>query len=144
MAETPSPPPLLVRLLARWWYVWGLNLCYRGNRTAERAYYESGVRSFTRALDLWPTMAHVYYRRGLICGRELGNYAAAFADLYRATELCPEWAEPYLQRGLFYRFQGNPTEAIANLQRFLELSDYSDWREEAEHQIAQIRAELGA
>lgn len=130
------------RLLARWWYAWGQSLCHMGHRTAERSFYESGVRSFTRAARLWPTFAEAYYRSGLIRGRELNEYAMAVADLSTASALLPDWPDPYLQRGLFHRFNGAPAAALADLQRYLELGSDAYWRGEAERHIGVLRAEV--
>ncbi|MBC8077720.1 MAG: hypothetical protein H7Y32_16710 [Chloroflexales bacterium] len=145
MTRDDAPTASLWRRgLAYWWYVWGLSLCYSANRTSERGLYEAGVRSFARAAHLWPTMARAYYRRGLIRGRELGEYRAALADLTVTTELDPEWPEPYLQRGLFQRFQGDNAGALADLERYLALGGDQYWRGEAQRQVEQIYAERGA
>ncbi len=133
--------PFWRRALAQWWYLWGLSLCHAGHRTVDRSYYEGGVRSFQRAIRLWPTFARAYYRSGLIRGRELGLYTAAVIELGRAITLQPEWPEPYLQRGLFHRFNGNPAAAINDLQRYLELGGDGYWRGEAERQLAQLHRE---
>ncbi|MCG8347504.1 MAG: hypothetical protein MI924_06955 [Chloroflexales bacterium] len=130
------------KLLARFWYVWGLSLCYNGHRMAERALYENGVRAFARAARLWPSYARAYYRSGLIRGRELGQYSAALSDLAQAIALQPDWPDPYLQRGLFHRFNGAPSAAIADLQRYIDLGGEGYWRGEAERQISMLRAEI--
>lgn len=137
-----DPPQLWERLRARWWYIWGLSLCYRGNRAHEQSYYRAGVESFGRALRIWPGYAPAHYRRGLIRGRELAEHRAAIADLSRASELRPDWADPYLQRGLFQRFHGDPRAAIADLERYVALADAGYWRDEAMRQIELIRGEL--
>lgn len=131
------------RALAYWWYAWGLSWCYWGIRGASQPFFRAGIRAFDRALRLWPGFAQVYYRRGLIRGRELSDQPGALADLARAIELAPGWAEPYLQRGLFERFHGDQRAAMADLERYLELGRDPFWRGEAERQIAMIRAELG-
>jgi tetratricopeptide (TPR) repeat protein len=133
---------LLQRLRARLWYAWGLSLCYTGHRTAERSFYEAGVGAFKRAAALWPGFAQAHYRSGIIKGREMGHYRAAIIDLDRATSLSPEWPEPYLQRGLFHRFHGEPPEAIAELERYVALAGAGYWRDEARRQIDMLRAEL--
>lgn len=138
----PTTTSLLVRLRARFWYAWGLSLCYSGHRTAERSYYESGVGAFKRAIGLWPEFAQAHYRSGIIKGREMGHYRAAIIDLDRATNLSPDWPEPYLQRGLFHRFNNSPDEAISELERFIELGGSGFWRGEAERQLMLIRADI--
>jgi tetratricopeptide (TPR) repeat protein len=140
MARHPRPA-LGTRLLARWHYAWGLSLCLAGHRLAERSYYAAGVTAFTRALQAWPTFAPAYYRLGLIRGRELGEYAAAIADLVQAGALQPEWPEPYLQRGLFHRFNQQPAAALIDLRRYTELAPPGFWRDEAARQIALITHE---
>lgn len=137
MAEQ-SRPALIIRLLARWHYAWGLSLCLAGHRMADRSFYTAGVAAFSRATQIWPTFAPAFYRRGLIRGRELGEYRAAIVDLEQAGALEPEWPEPYLQRGLFHRFNQQPAAALADLRRYTELAPPGFWRDEAERQIALI------
>ena len=138
----PDDIALWRRALAYWWYAWGLSWCYWGIRTAEQTFFRAGIRSFDRAIRIWPEFAGAFYRRGLIRGRELGQHQPGIDDLSRAIGLYPDWAEPYLQRGLFQRFHGDPHAAIADLQRYLELGGEREWRGEAERQIAMVRAEL--
>jgi tetratricopeptide (TPR) repeat protein len=130
------------RALAYWWYMWGLSWCYWGIRTAEQWFFRGGIRAFDRAIRVWPGFAGGFYRRGLIRGRELSQHQQAIDDLTKAIELDPEWPEPYLQRGLFQRFHGDPRAAIEDLQRFLELGGDREWHSEAERQIAMLRADL--
>lgn len=144
MTNPPDGVPQWRRALAYWWYAWGLSWCYWGIRSASQSFFRAGIRSFDRALRQWPGFTLVYYRRGLIRGRELSDYAGAIGDLTRAIELAPAWADPYLQRGLFERFHGNQLAALADLTRYLSLDGGTAWRAEAERQIAQIRAELAA
>jgi hypothetical protein len=59
-----------------------------------------------------------------------------------ASELRPNWADPYLQRGLFHRFHGHPQDAIADLERYISLADAGYWRDEAQRQLAMLRADL--
>lgn len=143
MSEQPGVPTPLRRALAYWWYAWGLSWCYWGIRGANQSFFRAGIRAFDRALRLWPGFAKGYYRRGLIRGRELGDHAAAIADMTRASELAPAWDAPYLQRGLFERFHGDQRAALADLGHYLTLARDPLWRGEAERQIAMIRAELG-
>lgn len=97
--------------------------------------------AYSRAIALWPTFSGAYFQRGIIRERELNQRAAGLRDLSQAIVLSPEWPEPYLRRGLIRRFHGNPHDAIADLERYLELTGDSSWRDEAERQIAALRAE---
>ena len=130
------------RALAYWCYAWGLSWCAWGIRTASPALFRAGIRSFDRALRLWPAFARGYYRRGLIRGRELNEHAAGIADMGRAIAIDPQWPAPYLQRGLFERFHGDLRAALADLQQYVAISDDPFWRGEAERQIAMIQADL--
>lgn len=141
--ETEPEIALWRRALAYWWYMWGLSLCYWGIRTAEQSFYRGGIRAFDRAIRAWPRFAGGFYRRGLIRGRELSEHDQAIADLTRAIELYPDWPDPYLQRGLFQRFHGDPRAAIADLQRYLDLGGDPAWRGEAQRQLAALLADLG-
>jgi tetratricopeptide (TPR) repeat protein len=142
MASNQQEIAPLRRWLSYGWYIWGQSCCYWGIRTAEQALFRFGIASFDRAIRIWPDFTAAFYRRGLIRGRELGQYREAIRDLTRAAELEPAWPDPYLQRGLFHRFHGDPHAAIADLQQFLALGGELYWRIEAERQIAQLRAEL--
>ncbi|NTW00553.1 MAG: hypothetical protein HGA19_04505 [Oscillochloris sp.] len=137
-----TPLSLWSRIHARWWYLWGLSLCYSGNRSHDQSFYRAGVDSFSRALQIWPAYAAAHYRRGLIRGRELGEHPAAIVDLTRASELLPEWAEPYLQRGLFQRFHGDPHVAMIDLEHYVALAEPGYWLDEAKRQILQLQTEL--
>ncbi len=130
------------RWLAFWWFIWGQSFCAWGIRTSEPAFFRTGITLYTYALNVWPTYAMVLYRRGLIRGRELSQHHEALNDLTRVIEIDPEWPEPYLQRGLFQRFHGDPHAAITDLQQYLALGGDTYWRLEAQRQIAMLREEL--
>lgn len=142
MGDDTRDITLLRRAWAYWWYAWGSSLCYWGLRTAERGLFRAGVGAYGRALRTWPAFSAAYLRRGVIRGRELGEHAAAIADLTRVVELSPEWPEAYLQRGMEQRFHGDPRAAIADLERYLALGHDAGWRAEAERQIAALREDL--
>jgi hypothetical protein len=130
------------RALAYWCYAWGLSWCAWGIRTTNQSFFRAGIRSFDRALQLWPAFARSYYRRGLIRGRELNDPVAGIADMGHAIAIDPQWPEPYLQRGLFERFHGDLRTALADLQQYVSISDDPFWRSEAERQITLIQADL--
>jgi tetratricopeptide (TPR) repeat protein len=133
--------PTWRRWLARWWYAWGLSVCYAAARMQDRSLFRSGANAFGRAARNWPDFAQAHYQRGAVRGRELGEYEGAVADLSRASELDPSWPDPYLQRGLLYRFNGRPAEARADLLRYIELAPEGAWREEAARQLAALERE---
>lgn len=141
MSNDSAPASLWARLLARWWYAWGLSLCYAGGRTHERSFFQAGVASLARATRCWPAFAAAHLQRGAIRGRELGEYAAAVTDLARAASLRPDWPEPYLQRGLLHRFNGRADLARADLAQYIALAPPGYWRDEAARQIEALQAE---
>ncbi|NJM06568.1 hypothetical protein HC891_10825 [Candidatus Gracilibacteria bacterium] len=120
---------------ARTWYLWGLSLCYTGQRLSDRSFFVGGISAYGHALRNRPDFALAYYQRGLVRGRELGEYQAALSDLGRAIELRPAWPEPYLQRGLFQRFNGSSAAARADLQHYVAMAPPGYWRDEAARQI---------
>lgn len=129
--------------MAQLCFVFGQSTCYWGIRTAERGIFRLGLAFYSWALALWPEYALAYYRRGLVRGRELGQYREALRDLGEAIRLEPDWPEPYLQRGLFQRFQGNSRGAMSDLEQYLILGGEVYWRLEAERQLRIIREEMG-
>jgi tetratricopeptide (TPR) repeat protein len=142
MSAATAPTSLWARLLARWWYAWGLSLCYAGGRSHDPSFYRAGVSSLERATRCWPAFAAAHLQRGAIRGRELGEYPAAVADLARAAALRPDWPEPYLQRGLLHRFNGRADLASADLARYIALAPPGYWRDEAARQLTALQAEL--
>ncbi len=144
MSAASEPSVSIVRqTMAQICFVFGQSACYWGVRTAERGVFRVGLIFFNGALSVWPGFAQAYYRRGLVRGRELGQYREALRDLGEAIKLEPEWPEPYLQRGLFQRFQGNSRAAMADLEQYLRLGGEVYWRLEAERQLQMIREEIG-
>jgi tetratricopeptide (TPR) repeat protein len=144
--STPAEPELAPsrwrQVQAYWWYAWGLSWCRWGIYTAEQSFFRAGIRSFDRAIRVWPQFAHGFYRRGFIRGRELGEHRHAIADLSQAIALRPDWPDPYLQRGLFQRFHGDLRAALADLQQYVALANDPFWRTEAQRQIESITAEM--
>ncbi len=59
----------------------------------------------------------------------------------RAIDLDPAYACAYYGRGVANKKLGNTQEAIADFERFLELSDDAYWQEQAEQQLATLRNE---
>lgn len=142
MNKTAEDAPLWRRAIAYWCYAWGASWCYWGLRTSEQTFFRAGVTAFGRAIWWWPAFSGGYYRRGVIRSRELGQHREGIADLTRAIELAPGWAELYLHRGLLHRFHGDPQLAITDLEHYLTFDTNSSWRGEAKRQLVLLRAEL--
>jgi len=85
---------------------------------AERS--EEALNAFTRAIELKPDYAMVYYTRGEAY-LNAGNYQHAAEDYLKAIELKPDLAEAYYGRGLSYVGSGNYQQAINDFTRAIEL-----------------------
>ena len=92
---------LVRQTVAQLCFLCGQSACYWGVRTAERSIFRIGLIFFNWALRIWPGFALAYYRRGLVRGRELGQYREALRDLGEAIKLEPEWPEPVSYTHLF-------------------------------------------
>lgn len=138
--EHASSTPLWRRWLAYSYYAWGLSLSQWGLHTANRSFYDAAIRSFDRAVAVWPAFAMAYFRRAIIYSRELGQHNQGLEDLARAIASAPEHAIFYLHRGLILRFHGDPREAAADLRHFIALDPASPWRAEADRQLAQLES----
>ncbi len=129
-------------MVAYWWYLWGSSLCYWGLRSHQADLFRGGVGAYTRAISAWPEFTGAYLRRATIRSRELGEHPQAIVDLTRAIEMSPDIPELFLQRGLIQRFHGDPYAALSDLEHFINHAPTSDWRAEAERQVAMLREDL--
>jgi len=115
------------------WVYFGLLFRAFGNQFAWRGGYRAAVACFSRALGHAPGNAQLYFWRGTLYWRELGEIAKAEADLTRAIELDSQMARAYLNRGLarWYAAGADRAAAAADLRAFLERSSDAYWREVA-------------
>lgn len=122
------------------WIYFGLLFRAFGNQFAWRGGYRAAVACFSRALGYAPQNAHLYFWRGTLYWRELGEIERAEADLTRAIELNPQMARAYLNRGLarWYAAKVDRAAAAADLRAFLERSDDAYWREVALRLLEQV------
>ncbi len=81
---------------------------------------EEARDAFTRAIELNPDYAMVYYTRG-DAYLNAGNYQQAIEDYLKAIELKPDLAEAYYGRGLSYVGSGNYQQAINDFTKAIEL-----------------------
>ncbi|MDH4136502.1 MAG: tetratricopeptide repeat protein, partial [Anaerolineae bacterium] len=58
----------------------------------------------------------------------------------QAIQLRPDVAEAYYYRGKAHAQKGDKEKAIADLNKFLELSDDPDWRQQAEEHLKALGA----
>lgn len=124
------PFPLIARTL--WTY---LGLLFRsfGNQFAWKWAYRLAVECFTRGLRHDPENPYLYYWRGTLYWRELGDPPRAEADLSRAISLAPRMARAYLNRA-FARWYASPPDragAAEDFRAYLEQDKDPYWRQVA-------------
>ena len=71
-------------------------------------------------MDAWPVFP--MYANRCIAGADLGQLDQAIKDCSKAIELNPKWAQPYYGRGAAFRAQGLKSQAIADLEKYLQLA----------------------
>ena len=111
-----------------------------GNEYGNRQEYHFAVNNYARAIARDPDYAQPYYSRGVLYYRELGDYDSAVQDLTRAIELKPSWARAYFNRGLAHKMRGEFDNAIADLERYLEMGQDEFWLDAAHRQLAELSA----
>lgn len=135
-------------MIARAWH-WALAqfLCWLadahrhfGNEYGNRQEYQAAVNNYSRAIARNPQYAQAYYSRGILYCRELGEYGQAVQDLSRAIELRPQWARAYFNRGLAHKMRGEFDQAVADLEKYLEMGHHEFWLEAARRQLAELTA----
>ncbi len=81
---------------------------------------EEARDAFTRAIELKPDYATVYYTRGRAY-LNLGSYRQAIGDYSKTIELRPDFVKAYYSRGLSYVGLGNYQQAVEEFTRAIEL-----------------------
>ena len=69
------------------------------------------------------------------------EYDKAIPDFSKAIELEPNLAQPYFGRGVTYAALGKKAEAIADLERCIELSQEPGLTQQAEQLLEQLRTQ---
>ena len=134
---------VLSRLASWWWIYWGLFFRGLGNRFAWKEGYGRAVGYFTRGLAAAPKNASLYYWRGTLYWRELGDPARAEADLTQAIELSPDkMARAYLNRAFarWYTLPPNQEGAAEDFRAYLERGSDPYWRHVAQEHLEQLAA----
>ncbi|MCY4605898.1 MAG: tetratricopeptide repeat protein [Gemmatimonadetes bacterium] len=103
----------------------------RGVEARQRGQYSDAIENFTKAIELKPDYAEVYYDRGLAyhslvyhsrAYHSKGEYDHAILDYTKAIELKPDYAEAYHARGSAYGGQDENYRAIQDLTKAIELN----------------------
>jgi tetratricopeptide (TPR) repeat protein len=111
----------------------------RGNTYQDLNEYESAIADYDRAIELNNDIL-AYKNRGNAYFA-LGEYERAMEDYDRAIVLDPEYTDVYLARGILHQQLGNTGQAIADYERFLDLSNELNLRAFVEEQLTQLRGE---
>lgn len=95
-----------------------------------------------RAIALQPEFLAGHFNRGALRYiRE--DYTGALKDFEQCIVLDPHTAAPYFNRAAVYDALGMPTEAIADLERFLQLTDSEAWMQAAQNLLQQWKNQAG-
>lgn len=128
--------------------------CHRGAAHLWSSDPDLAISDLTRAIHFAPNNAEAYYYRGYAYNEKVAFdavkrkkhahtlhrvewswvYGYAIADLTRAIELNPDYAEAYSCRGVSYNATGEHDLAIADFNRAIELNpaDAGAYRDRAE------------
>lgn len=104
-------------------YTWGGLHRYFGNLNNLRREHETAVRYFTRAYEIDPTFHQARLARAVLLWRELGQLAAARADLDSLLVAEPTYAPAWLNRALVAQADGRFQDAVTDLDTYLSLPD---------------------
>lgn len=100
------------------------------------------LEDLDRAIALQPGFIAGHFNRGALRYiRE--DYAGALEDFEQCIALDPHTAAPYFNRAAVYDAMGMPTEAIADLERFMQLTDSEAWMQTARNLLKQWREQSG-
>jgi tetratricopeptide (TPR) repeat protein len=98
----------------------GERLMIRGLEAGVNSDPEGQVRLYAKLVELYPgderavtLLGNVYF------GRQ--NYPTAIQYLSRATDIAPDFTQPYNQLGYAYRFEGKYPEAEKTFKKYIEL-----------------------
>ena len=115
-----------------------------GNVYSNRQEHRAAVGNYTRAIVLDPAYTYVYFSRGVLRWRELGEYEEAIEDLSRVLELDPGWAEAIFNRALAYKMNMQYEDAIADFERYLEEGSDQFWLESSQRQLDELGETMAA
>lgn len=125
-------------LLARVYYMWGSLHRNFGNQRSFSREHRSAVLRFTQAYDMDPSLRRARLDRGIIFYREMGMLDEAMDDFDALLDEDPAYSPALLNRAMVYQERGFYTEALSDLETYLDLpmEDEEYW------QIASRTADL--
>jgi tetratricopeptide (TPR) repeat protein len=96
----------------------------RGMIASENEDYTTAVDYFARALELEPDNCDLWFRLGVLYFQQIKNNEEALKAFSRATELCPDDANPRINLNVVLLTMKRFDEAMANLETFTQ--DFPD------------------
>ncbi|MCP4359539.1 MAG: tetratricopeptide repeat protein [Chloroflexi bacterium] len=120
-------------------YTWGGLHRYFGNQNTMQSEHERAVHYFGRAYDVDPRFRTARLSRAVLLGRELGRTEEALADYAALLADDPQYTPALLNRGLLLQQNGSYTEALQDLQTYLQLVKWGEHRQEAERIVALLQ-----
>ena len=82
--------------------------------------YDEAIADLSRAAELAPEVAYIYYNRGNLYALS-GDMPAAYEDYTRALTLAPYLAEAYFNRGLVQLYMKDTQKGVMDLSKAGEL-----------------------
>lgn len=129
----------LRRLVARYYYGWGLSHRYVANTSGIESEYEVAAHFFSKAIRWDPGFARAYLDRGVLKWRELNDPRQAVHDLTLAQALDETLVEARFNRGVAHQEMDAYKKAIADFEAYLKVGDHPHWREYAEAMIKELQ-----
>lgn len=93
--------------------------------------YDEARQDLDRAIRVSPDLVAARFNRGALLYAQ-SDFEAALVDFDHCIAVDPHTPAPYFNRASTYWELGRSDEAMSDLERFLELSDNTDWLEAAE------------
>jgi len=83
--------------------------------------YDEAIRSFDRAIQIWPEYAEAYLNRAVV-EHDVSQRGPALADLDKALDLDPRSTRAYNERGQIYLENGDPRKAIQEFSKSIQVN----------------------
>jgi len=92
---------------------------------------QEALADLNRALELNPDLIPARFNRGAMLYGE-GKLGLALADFDHCVAVDPHAPTPYFNRAAVYDAMHNRKEAVADIERFMELTDNENWKRSAQ------------
>jgi tetratricopeptide (TPR) repeat protein len=109
-------------LIARFFYLWGSLHRHFGNKSSFRREHDLALRCFERAIRYDPYLYPARLDRAILLWRELGRVNEALAEFDALLAAEPDYAPALLNRALAAEAAGDYGGALADLERYLDLT----------------------